>query len=365
MATGGPKLGRSLEVPSVQELAKQPLNEVPTRYLRIDLADHLTAAAGNGGPFPRLPIIDMARLASDPMDPEELQKLHQACKEWGFFYLINHGVSSTMVEEVKREIFGFFNLPIEEKNKFRQQRGDMNGFGQLFVVSEEQKLDWADMFYMVTLPTYLRKQHLFLKFPNHFREIIEAYSVELRKLALKLLECMAKALKINENDMRVLFEEGMQEMRMNYYPPCPQPDMVVGLSPHSDASGLTILLQVNEIEGLQIKKDGNWIPIKALSNAFVVNIGDILEIVTNGIYRSIEHRAIVNSVNERMSIATFYSAKLDGEIGSAPSLITPQTPARFKRIAVIDFFKGFFSRELRGKSYVDEMRIQKKETQID
>ncbi|GMH30240.1 hypothetical protein Nepgr_032083 [Nepenthes gracilis] len=87
MASGGPKLGRSPEVPSVQELAKQPLTEVPTRNLRTDLADHIAAAAGNGGPFPLLPIIDMARLASDPMDPEELQRLHQACKEWGFFYV--------------------------------------------------------------------------------------------------------------------------------------------------------------------------------------------------------------------------------------------------------------------------------------
>ncbi|KAL2331278.1 hypothetical protein Fmac_018859 [Flemingia macrophylla] len=91
---------------------------------------------------------------------------------------------------------------------------------------------------------------------------------------------------------------------MNYYPPSPQPEKVIGLTPHSDGVGLTILLQVNEVEGLQIKKNGMWVPIMPLPNAFIVNIGDILEIITNGIYQSIEDRATVNSEIERLSIAT-------------------------------------------------------------
>ncbi|GFZ07161.1 2-oxoglutarate (2OG) and Fe(II)-dependent oxygenase superfamily protein [Actinidia rufa] len=119
--------------------------------------------------------------------------------------------------------------------------------------------------------------------------------MELKKLAMKLLSLMAKALKMKDEEMRDVFEEGMQSMRMNYYPPCPQPDLAIGLSPHSDGTGLTILLQGNEMEGLQIKKDGMWIPVTPLPGAFVVNIGDMLEIVTNGTYRSIEHRATVNS----------------------------------------------------------------------
>jgi isopenicillin N synthase-like dioxygenase len=65
---------------------------------------------------------------------------------------------------------------------------------------------------------------------------------------------------------------------MGYYPPCPQPDQVIGLNPHSDGSGLTILLQVNDIQGLQVKKDGLWIPIHPLPNAFVFNVGDQLEV---------------------------------------------------------------------------------------
>lgn len=90
---------------------------------------------------------------------------------------------------------------------------------------------------------------------------------------------MARALGMKTEDMNVLFEEDVtQMMRINYYPPCPHPELVMGLCPHADATGLTILLQVNETEGLQIKKDGAWIPVPYRPDAFVVNIGDILEV---------------------------------------------------------------------------------------
>ncbi|KAF5944563.1 hypothetical protein HYC85_018640 [Camellia sinensis] len=88
------------------------------------------------------------------------------------------------------------------------------------------------------------------------RNCIEAYSAELKNLAMKLLEFMAKAPNMKGEEMRELFEEGMQSMRMNYYPPCPQLELVIGLTPYSDAVRLAILLQINEMEGLQIKKDG-------------------------------------------------------------------------------------------------------------
>ena len=85
--------------------------------------------------------------------------------------LVDHGVCPLLVENVKSRIQEFFNLPIEEKKKFVQLEGDVEGLGQAFVVSEEQKLDWADMFYMVTLPKHLRKPYLFPMLPLPFRSL--------------------------------------------------------------------------------------------------------------------------------------------------------------------------------------------------
>ncbi|XP_034698848.1 protein SRG1-like [Vitis riparia] len=356
-------LGGSLPVPCVQELAKKTLTTVPPRYLRPEQDPPFLSDSSTTCSSIHAPVIDFNRLVSGDSMDSELDKLHYACKEWGFFQLTNHGVISTLVEKVKVEVQEFFNLPMEEKKKFWQQPEDLEGFGQAFVISEEQKLDWADMFYMITLPTYLRKPHLFPKLPISLRDSLEIYAVELRNLAMTILGFIAKALKMEANDMKELFEEGHQAMRMNYYPPCSQPDQVIGLTPHSDAVGLTILLQVNEMEGLQIRKDGMWVPIKPLPGAFIVNIGDILEIVTNGAYRSIEHRATVNSIKERLSVATFYSPKLNGDMGPAPSLVSPDSPSLFRRIGVADYFKGLFSRELHGKSYLEVLRTETGEAQ--
>ncbi|KAF8391142.1 hypothetical protein HHK36_023443 [Tetracentron sinense] len=355
MASKVVKLGSSLLVPSVQELAKDPVTGIPSRYLRPDQDLPMVSDAT---PMAEVPVIDMEKLVAGESMDLELERVHSACKEWGFFQLVNHGISSLLVEKVKLGIQEWFNLPMEEKKKFWQEDGELEGFGQAFVVSEEQKLNWGDLYFMITQPPHLRKPHLFPKLPLPFRETMEAYSVELKNLAKNILEKMAKALKMEAEEMRELFEDGMQSMRMNYYPPCPQPDLVIGLTPHSDAVGLTILLQVNEMEGLQIRKDGRWVPVKALPNAFIVNIGDILEIVTNGAYHSIEHCATVNSVKERLSIATFYNPNLDAEMGPAPSLIGSHNPALFKRMKVEEYFKCLFARELHSRSYLDVMRIE-------
>ncbi|KAI3863282.1 hypothetical protein MKX03_027977 [Papaver bracteatum] len=79
--------------------------------------------------------------------------------------------------------------------------------------------------------------------------------------------------------------------------------------------------------------------------------------MSNGIYRSVEHRATINSTKERLSVATFHSPKLDREIGPIPSMITLETPALFRTIVYKDYLKKFFSRKLDGKSFLDSMRI--------
>ncbi|KAI4333453.1 hypothetical protein L6164_018264 [Bauhinia variegata] len=344
--------GTSLLVPSVKELA-QDITSVPTRYIRDPQE---TLVVPETVKLQEIPVIDMQSLLSQESQDSEVAKLHLACKDWGFFQLVNHGFSSTLLEKVKLETQEFFNLPMSEKKKLWQSSEELEGFGQTFVVSEEQKLDWSDVFVITTFPIHKRKPRLFANLPLPFRDTVELYTQQLNILAMTLYGCMAKALKVEAKEIQELFEEGLQGFRVNYYPPCPEPDKVIGLAPHSDGSGLTIVLQANEVEGLQIRKDGMWLPVKPLPNAFIVNIGDMMEIISNGIYRSIEHRAIVNSVKERLSIATFRFVNHDGEVGPAPSLVTEQTPAQFKRIEATEYLHGAFARKLGGKSYLDTLR---------
>ncbi|KAG8365584.1 hypothetical protein BUALT_Bualt18G0120600 [Buddleja alternifolia] len=352
--------GKSLIVPSVKELVKEPVFNIPTRYVRTDHDPPMLCEDVNH--IPSIPVIDLQRLLSiGKSENHELEKLHLACQEWGFFQIKNHGVSDSLVEKFRSEVVKFFELPMEEKRKLWQHPDNHEGFGQLFVVSEEQKLDWSDMFYITTLPTNLRQIHLFQKLPTNLRETIEDYSEEMKKLAMTLLSQLAQALKMDDEEMRQLYDNGVQSIRMNYYPPCPMPERAIGFTPHSDADALTILFQLNETEGLQIRRDGKWVPVKPLPNAFIVNVGDALEIVSNGMYRSIEHRAIVNSSKERISVATFYSSNMDSDLGPARSLIGPNNPPIFRRMPIHDYFKEFFARKLNGKSYLDFMKLEEPE----
>lgn len=102
----------------------------------------------------------------------------------------------------------------------------------------------------------------------------------LREVAIFLLQTMAKNLGLDPNRLISTFKDIAQQLRFNYYPPCPKAaDKVIGLSPHSDSDVLTLLLQVNDVHGLQVMNNGKWFTIEPLSGAFVVNVGDILEVI--------------------------------------------------------------------------------------
>ncbi|KAK1284985.1 Protein SRG1 [Acorus calamus] len=195
--------------------------------------------------------------------------------------------------------------------------------------------------------------------PTSFRETLEQYSSELMKVTDSLLRVMAKNLGIDPDVLINKFKDGMQMMRMNYYPLCPQADKALGHSPHSDASGLTILLQINEVQGLQIMKGNNWVPVTPLPESFVVNIGDVIESLSNGKYRSINHRCTVDPEKERLSIASFQSPGSDADIGPLPELVRDGVEVYYNNMSYGKFLHLFMSGKLDGKGHMQFIRKQK------
>ncbi|MCD7446162.1 hypothetical protein HAX54_045219 [Datura stramonium] len=275
----------------------------------------------------------------DDKKVSELEKLQSACRDWGIFHLTNHGVCSSLMKKLDGAIENFYGLPVDEKMKFAPQPGNSQGYGQV-VVGGEVNSDYVERFYMIT-------------------ESLEAYMEELEKLAIALLGCLAETLKIDREVMLKMYEKGMQSVRMNYYPPYPKPELVTGLTAHSDGSAITILHQVDGVDGLQVKQDGVWIPVQFLPNAFVVNIGDIVEIWSNGVYKSAEHKVTVNENKRRISIGVFFNQKVEAEIGPADSLINSENPALFTTVTSDKYLKEFFSRKLAVNTYLEHMRINK------
>ncbi|GMH30284.1 hypothetical protein Nepgr_032127 [Nepenthes gracilis] len=104
-------------------------------------------------------------------------------------------------------------------------------------------------------------------------------------------------------------------LRMNRYPPCPKYSHVFGLMPHTDSDFLTILFQ-DQVGGLQLVKDGKWISVKPNPEALIVNIGDLFQAWSNGMYKSVEHRVVTNQKMERFSTAYFLCPSYDAVIQS-------------------------------------------------
>ncbi|KAF2950063.1 hypothetical protein DAI22_01g163800 [Oryza sativa Japonica Group] len=271
--------------------------------------------------------------------------------------LINHSVPEDVVDGMKANARGFFELPAETKKQFAQERGQLDGYGQLFVVSEDQKLDWADILFLNTLPVQNRN---FRFWPNQlakFRSALDKYSAAVKSIVDFLLVTVANNLGVDpEVIANKCGTDGIQAVRMNYYPPCVQADKVIGFSPHSDSDLLTLVLQVNEVDGLQIKRNETWFPVRPLEGAFIVNVGDILQIFTNGRYKSAEHRAVVDMKKERLSIAAFHSPSVHAVIGPLKEMVAHEHEAVYRSIGHDEFMKLFFSSKLEGKSFLDRMK---------
>jgi isopenicillin N synthase-like dioxygenase len=352
-ATKPRNLGGSLPVPNVQDLAarRDLTPAVLHRYLRDVVSSSVVDGDANATTACSVPVVDLGRLLDDG---EHAAKLRSACDDWGFFHVINHGVPAKVVDDAKEDLKGFFQLPLAEKLAFAQEPGGIEGHGQAFVVSDEQKLDYSDMYYLSTQPPEYRDLKLWPSSSSStFKDSLERYSSEVQRVATDLLRVMAKNLGVEDAE-KLTRIAGSQSIRMNYYPPCPQAhDRVLGLPPHSDAVGLTLLLQVSPVPGLQIRRHGAWIPVAPIPGGLVANIGDV---ITNGRYKSIEHRAVVNAWHERVSMAAFHSGRFGETFGPLKEmLVGGGSEACYKTVAVEDYVKLVLSSKLDGKNIMDAM----------
>ncbi|KAF4404309.1 hypothetical protein G4B88_014765 [Cannabis sativa] len=332
--------GGSLPIKCVQDLASKNQTEIPPRYLRPETElDPVSVIESL-----ELPIIDMTKLIGDNQHQwhhDELAKLHLACKEWGFFQI---------------DIEEFSKLSLVTKKDYAQQPNDIEGYGQAYIQFEEQKkLDWGDALFLRALPVSLRNMRYWPTQPISFRENLDKYSREVQKVALCVLKFMSRNLGLDSDTLSSKFEDGRQAIRINFYPPCVEANKVMGLTPHSDATGLTLLLQVNDVQGLQINKNGKWILVKPVPGAFIVNIGDIIEIMSNGEYKSMEHRVVVNPMKQRLSIAAFHGPHAKDIIGPLQDLVT-KSKAKYKTIITEDYLKLVFRKKLDGKSQLDFLK---------
>ncbi|KAJ4706522.1 2-oxoglutarate (2OG) and Fe(II)-dependent oxygenase superfamily protein [Melia azedarach] len=308
-----------------------------------------------------IPIIDLAKLRQG--DEQRLmltQEIGNACRRMGFFQVVNHGICQSVLDEVLSSAAEFFNLPTEEKQTF------MSNDVYKAVRYGTSLKDGVDkiQFWRIFLKHYAHPLDDWIlswpKNPSNYKKNMGKYSTEVRKLALELMGAITESLGIGPTYLGKKMDEGMQVMIVNCYPPCPQPDVALGLPPHSDYSCLTIVLQ--STQGLQIldKDDGAWKMVPEIHGALQVHVGDHLEVLSNGIYKSVVHRAILNREKTRISIASLHSLGMDEKMETAKELVDEKHPKGYNESSFNDFL-SFFSRNdvSVGESFLNTLRIKK------
>ncbi|MCL7048238.1 hypothetical protein MKW94_010640 [Papaver nudicaule] len=269
--------------------------------------------------------------------------------------VINHGVPESLINEMMNLCLSFFDLSPDEKSDYVGKHV-LNPIrcGTSFNTSVENVYFWRDYLKILVHPDF----HAPLK-PNGFRETSYEYCKRTREVAKELLKGMSESLGLEEDYIEKVLEtkSGLQILIVNLYPPCPQPELAMGMPAHSDHGLLTLLAQ-NEIGGLQIKHKGKWIAAKALPNSFMVNIGDHMEILSNGKYKSILHRVVVNNKATRLTVVTANGPSLDAEVTPAPSLVDFENhPPLYRGMKYKEYVELQQSNQLDGKSCLDRIRI--------
>lgn len=329
------------------------LNHVPSNFIRPigdrpDLQLQFTTTDS-------IPTIDLQGLDASNRS-EIIQKIAHACQNYGFFQIVNHGVPEEVINNMMNVSKEFFNLPESERMKnYSDDPLKTTRLSTSFNVKTEKVSNWRDYLRLHCHPLedYV---HEWPANPPSFREDVAEYSRQLRRLALRLLEAISESLGLENDYINKALGKHGQHMAINYYPPCPEPDLTYGLPAHADPNVITILLQ-NDVVGLQVLKDGKWVTINPVPNTFIVNIGDQIQVISNDRYKSVLHRALVNSEKERMSIPTFYCPSPDAIIRPAPQLIDKDHTVQYKEFQYNEYYNKFWNRGLSKETCVDMFKV--------
>ncbi|CAN1235820.1 Flavonol synthase/flavanone 3-hydroxylase [Linum perenne] len=267
-------------VTRVQDIASESKETIPDAFIRNEAEQ--PAITTVQGVTLEVPTIDLA----DP-DREKVHRLIvEASKEWGMFQIVNHDIPTDLIARLQDVGRQFFELPLEEKESYAKLPGSIEGYGTLLQKEIEGKKGWVDHLFHKVWPPAAVDYKFWPRNPASYREVNEEYVKKLHGLVNKLYECLslglgleAEALGLKPGALKSSLggDEIEAEMKINHYPPCPQPELALGVEAHTDMSALTLLVP-NEVAGLQVWKDGNWVAVDYVPGSILVHVGDQIEV---------------------------------------------------------------------------------------
>ncbi|CAN7017309.1 unnamed protein product [Brassica rapa subsp. trilocularis] len=260
----------------------------------------------------KFPVVNLSKLNGEERD-QTMALINDACENWGFFEIVNHGLPHDLMDNVEKMTKEHYKKSMDGHDLIKGQRlsfflslGDRKSDSGLRIISQRNTKNVS----------------------KFCRTAMKDFGKRLENLAEDLLDLLCENLGLEKGYLKKVFHGTKGPTfgtKVSNYPPFPGPEMIKGLRAHTDAGGIILLFQDDKVSGLQLLKDGDWIDVPPLNHSIVINLGDQLEVITNGKYKSVMHRVVTQKEGNRMSIASFYNPGSDAEISPASSLASKET----------------------------------------
>ncbi|KAF8401860.1 hypothetical protein HHK36_012807 [Tetracentron sinense] len=288
---------------------------------------------------------------------EIINEVRQASESWGFFQVVNHGIPITVLEEMIDGVRRFHEQDNEEVKKEFYSRDPMRKvkFHSNLDLFMSRPANWRDTLACSMAPDPPQPETL----PSVCREILFEYTKRVVRLGETLLELISEGLGLKRDHLIAMECAKVCAIVSHYYPACPEPELTMGTETHSDPSFLTILLQ-DHVGGLQALHQHQWVNVDPISGVLVVNIGDLLQLISNDKLKSVAHRVPANRFGPRISVACFFSTEFDTSTrcyGPIKELLSDDNPPKYKETLVRDYFAASLSKGSSGDSLLAHFKL--------
>ncbi|XP_057481823.1 1-aminocyclopropane-1-carboxylate oxidase homolog 6-like [Actinidia eriantha] len=303
-------------------------------------------------PDPKIlvPVVDLSAPRSDAVD-----QIRRAAVSVGFFQVTNHGVPAAVIRRTVAAVKAFNEQPTEEKMVHYRREIDRGiTFSTNVDLFHSKAASWRDTIQMRAAPNPPIPGDV----PEAVRSELFEWDKEVSRVGSDVLGLLSEGLGVRPERLKEMGCSGSRTLAVHYYPYCPDPDLTYGLTSHTDPGVVTVVLQ-NGVGGLQVKYGEEWVDVEPVPDALVINIGDILQIMSNDEYKSVEHRVLANPLHEaRVSVAIFFNTSdRESLFGPLPELVSPDKPARYRQFTMSDYMQRFFKKELDGKTLTNYYRV--------
>ncbi|KAL8213956.1 hypothetical protein R6Q57_003405 [Mikania cordata] len=301
-----------------------------------------------------IPIIDLERING----PERYQIIQQAIKasqDFGLFQVINHGVSRELMDQTTALFKQFFSSSAEFKARFYSN--DLNASCRLYTSTlnyeNEEVHYWRDNLTHRCLPL-VDHMNYWPNDPPYYRKVVAEYSIEARKLLLKILELICDGMGLESGYFEGELSKN-QVVSVNHHIPCPDPSATIGMQAHCDPN-LISMLQQGHVSGLQALKDGQWIGVEPLPGAFLVIPGLQLRVISNGKLASVVHRVVTNLKESRTTIRSFLILSNDVSIQPVTSLLS-SSAMLYRSYTYKEFFDTFTGNDCEAETAIECFKL--------